>query len=55
MDLIPGVGFVIAVSVGVVAVTVVIISCHIVTVINRIIRIDIIFSDSPSAKFQILQ
>ena len=51
-ELIPevGVGFVIPISVGVVAVTFVIIRCYVITVIYRIIRIDVIFSVSPSAK-----
>ena len=45
-----GVGFVIPISVGVVAVTVVTIHCYVVIVIYRSIRIDVIFSVSPSAK-----
>ena len=54
-DLFPEVGFVILVSVEVVAVTVVIILCYIATVINHSIRINNIFSVSPSAKTQMLQ
>ena len=42
MDLIPEVGFMIPVSVRVVAVTIVIICCYVVTVINCSIRIDIL-------------
>ena len=45
-----GVGFVTPISVGVVAVTVFIIRCYVVTVIYSSIRIGVIFSASPSAK-----
>ena len=54
-DIVPEVGFVIPVSVGVVAVTFVNSRCYVVTVINRISRIDDIFSVSLSAKAQMLQ
>ena len=50
MDIIPELGFVISVSFRVVAVTFVITRCYVVTAINRSIRIDVIFSVSPSAK-----
>ena len=45
----------IPISVGVVAVAVVIIRWYVVTAINRSIRIDIIFYVSPSAKTQMPQ
>ena len=53
-DIVPEVGFVIPISVGVVAVTFVISRCFVVTVIDRSIRIDFIFSVSLSAKTQTL-
>ena len=53
-DFVPEVSFMIPISDGVVAVTVVIILSYVVTVINLSIRIDIIFPAYPSAKTQIL-
>ena len=53
-DFVPEVSFMIPISDGVVAATVVIIRSYVVTVINLSIRIDIIFPAYPSAKTQIL-